>query len=150
MQVKDYMTPEPLVVSPKESVRWIAELIRDHKVRQVPVVDGSNRLVGIVTDRDIRSADADEGGKGKALVAEDIMTTQVETIAPGDPLIEAAEKLHERHFGALPVVFGQRVVGMITRSDLLRVLIESLRSSKKLDDMGEVWPRHGHDARTRA
>lgn len=54
--VKDYMTSDRFKVSTGEKVEWIAELVRVHKIRHVPVVDESNRLVGLVTDRDIRSA----------------------------------------------------------------------------------------------
>jgi acetoin utilization protein AcuB len=93
----------------------------------VPVVDGANRLVGIVTDRDIRSADIGEGGKGTSLIAEDIMTVDVLTIGPVTELLDAAQRLHTHQFGALPVVVGNKVVGMITRSDLLRCLIELLQ-----------------------
>jgi CBS domain-containing protein len=54
MLVNDYMTPEPLLVGTDEPLERIVELIREHGIQQVPVVDTANRLVGIVTDRDLR------------------------------------------------------------------------------------------------
>jgi len=123
MLAKDFMTPDPLKVSTRESVEWIAELIRVHKIHQVPVVDASNRLVGIVTDRDIRSAAALEPSD-TPLVAEDIMTTDVLTVEPNADLVECARLLHDHGFGALPVTSGGHVVGMISTRDLLRRFIE--------------------------
>jgi acetoin utilization protein AcuB len=126
MFVSEYMTPDPLVVGTSEGVEHIAELIRVHKIRQVPVVDESNRLVGIVTDRDIRSAIGYDAGNPLALVAEEIMSTELVTITPGAELHEAAELLHKHTFGALPVVVGDHLVGVISTRDLLRCLMELL------------------------
>lgn len=124
MFVNEYMTPDPLVVSPNEPLDRIAELIRAHGIQQVPVVDTANRLVGIVTDRDLRSVSAFDKRQEAKLVAEDVMSTDLVTIAPGADLVDAAHVLYEHHFGALPVVHGEHVVGMIATRDLLRRLIE--------------------------
>jgi acetoin utilization protein AcuB len=126
MIVKDYMTPAPLVVSIHEHVDRISELIRRHGIKQVPVVDESNRLVGIVTDRDIRSAVAYDEENELELLAEDIMSTELFTVTPGEQLIEAARLLHDHNFGSLPVVIGDHIVGIITTKDLLYRLIELL------------------------
>jgi CBS domain-containing protein len=124
MLVNDYMTPDPLTVSANERVERIGELIRAHGIRQVPVVDSSQRLVGIVTDRDIRSVSGFDKMSNAHLVAEDVMTTNLVSIIPGADLVEAAHLLYEHGFGALPVVVGEHVVGMISTRDLLRRLIE--------------------------
>jgi|CXWL01.1.fsa_nt_gi CBS domain-containing protein len=129
MFVSEYMTPEPLVVSTTEGIDHIAELIRVHKIRQVPVVDEANRLVGIVTDRDIRSATGYDADNPLALVAEEIMSPDVVTITPGADLHEAAELLHEHSFGALPVVVGDHVIGIISTRDLLRYLMELMNEN---------------------
>lgn len=123
MFVQDYMTPDPLVVSTGEKIERIAELIRVHGIRQVPVVDEANRLVGIVTDRDIRSAVGYEQKNELGLVAEDLMSTDLVTVAPGAELLEAAQLLRKHHYGALPVVLGDHVVGMISTQDMLRCLV---------------------------
>lgn len=124
MFVSDYMTPDPLVVSTRERMSRLAELIRTHGIRQIPVVDNANRLVGIVTDRDLQTAvDFDQKGKAN-LVAEEIMSVDLVTIAPGASLTDAAYLLCEHRFSALPVVVGEHIVGMISTRDLLRRLIE--------------------------
>ena len=124
MLVHDYMSPDPLTVSTGERVERIAELIRAHGIRQVPVVDSAHRLVGIVTDRDIRAAGGSDKRDDAPLVAKDVMSTDLVTIIPGADLTEAAHLLYEYRFGALPVVMGEHVVGMISSRDLLRRLIE--------------------------
>lgn len=141
MYVKDYMTPDPLVVHNQEPVQKIAELIHRHRVHQVPVVDESNRLVGIVTDRDVRSAIGLGEHKQLGLVAEDIMTSEVITITPGQDLKDALDLLCRHHFGALPVVVGDHVVGILSTRDLLRrlsELIDELRARKS--DKGVHFP----------
>ena len=124
MLVNDYMTPDPLTVFTDERVERIAELIRAHGIQQVPVVDVAHRLVGIVTDRDLRSAGDFDKRTEAQLVAEDVMSTDLVTIIPGADLAEAAHLLYEHRFGALPVVMGEHVVGMISTRDLLRRVIE--------------------------
>jgi CBS domain-containing protein len=124
MKVADYMTPHPLTITERESVRRIAELIRVHGVHQLPVVDTANRLVGIVTDRDIRSVG--RSGESGYLAASDIMTSDVITTIPAADLAEAVDLLCQNGFGALPVVVGESVVGIITTRDLLRKLKELL------------------------
>lgn len=131
MFVRDYMTPEPLVVSQDEPVERIAELIRLHGILQVPVVNEANRLVGIVTDRDIRSAGRSEAGGGRVrLLVRDIMTRSLVTTTPGTGLLDAAYILLKHPFGALPVVKGDFVVGMLTLRNLLHRLIELLEEGE--------------------
>ncbi len=129
MLVNEYMTPDPLVVNTDESVERIAELIRAHGILQVPVVDTANRLVGIVTDRDLRSISGFDKKQEAQLVAEDVMSTELVTIAPGADVQDAAHLLYEHRFGALPVVMGEHVVGMITTHDLIRRFIELYEES---------------------
>jgi len=131
MLVSDYMSPDPIQVRDVDRVEQVAELMRRRSIHQVPVVDEAGRLVGIVTDRDVRSATGYECRNDLDLVAEDIMTSDVVTIAPGAALSEAVELLLRHRFRALPVVLGDRVVGMLSTSDLLRRLadlLEILRS----------------------
>jgi CBS domain-containing protein len=121
MLVEDCMIPNPLVVTRSEAIDAVADLIRRHGILQVPVVDIGNRLIGIITDRDLRSAG--ESGKTIHLTAEDIMTREVHSVAPGEDVAEAMKTLCHYRFGSLPVVVGERVVGLISTHDLLRRLI---------------------------
>ncbi len=126
MLVREFMRPEPLVVFKREVVSRISDMIRSHDVYQVPVVDERNRLVGIITDRDIRSTTGYDERKERVLRAEDVMTVGVVSVAPTDALTEALNILSRRRFGSLPVVVGERVVGILSTRDLLRHLGELL------------------------
>ncbi len=131
MLVHDYMTPDPFVVSHTEPLSGILAAFRSHGIHQIPVVDELNRLVGIVTDRDVRSAvglsPLDEGG----LRAGDIMTSTVVSITPGTDLEEALDILIKARFGSLPVVVGEHVVGLLSTRDLLCRFRELLKEQSK-------------------
>jgi CBS domain-containing protein len=132
MKVADCMTPDPLVIDTGEPVKRIAELIRFHGILQVPVVDLAQRLVGIVTDRDVRAALGTAEDEAPELTAEDIMTQDVITIIPGAELVEAVELLIRHGFGALPVVVGDHVVGLLRTVDLLGRMKEMLEAGYPL------------------
>jgi CBS domain-containing protein len=129
------MTPDPLVLSPHDTLRAAMDLMNKYRLRRFPVVD-EGKLVGIVTDRDIRQA-----GASSAVVQErryveylfdriqvgGIMTPRPITISPGEPLITAAQLILEHKIGGLPVVEEGRLVGIITETDLIKSLIGLLK-----------------------
>lgn len=141
MLVHDYMTPDPFVVSSEEPLSGIAEALRGHGIHQVPVVDAGNRLVGIVTDRDLRGAVGLKNPKEVCLTAGDIMTAKVVTVTPGTRLEEALDILTSAGFGALPVVVGQHVVGILSSRDLLRRFKELLEERSRSAAIGTIGPR---------
>ncbi len=124
MQVSEYMTPDPFVVSRREPVADIADLLRQHSIHQIPVVDEDRRIVGIITERDIRAAARRRKPAASQQRASDVMTHDVVTVTPGMSLDEAVETLCRERFGALPVVVGGRVVGILSSRDLLKRLME--------------------------
>jgi acetoin utilization protein AcuB len=116
-------------------VRGATEMMRTRRLRHLPVVDREGRLVGIVTDRDLRQVIFDPSIRSQAGVAADIlgrltvrdvMTWGVITARPDTALAEAARRMHEQKIGALPVVEGERVVGIITESDILKAFLDVL------------------------
>jgi acetoin utilization protein AcuB len=129
MNVKDRMTTSVVTVKPHDSVRHARELLERHRINQLPVVvDG--RLAGIVTDRDLRDAYPsvfdhrrtrrhDAATDPDAIPVEDVMTRDVLTIAPDVPVGDGARLMRRQRIGAIPVVEGRRVVGILTRSDVL-------------------------------
>jgi CBS domain-containing protein len=128
IRVKDCMVPGVATIHSDALARGAAELMRTRKIRHLPVVDRGGRLVGIVTDRDLRQVIFDPSmrerlgsaasGLGDVTVR-DVMTWGVVTIRPGADIREAARRMHEQRIGALPVVEGERVVGMLTEHDVL-------------------------------
>ena len=132
MFVSDWMTTKVLTVGPDDSVASAMELIRDKRVKHIPVVKGA-RLVGIVSDTDIReytpsratSLDVYELNYllAKAKVRE-IMKTEVVTVAASAPIEEAAMLLSDRDIGSLPVIEEGALVGIISDRDIFRALID--------------------------
>jgi len=126
MVVSAYMTPRPLTVSGSCSADVAAGLMRRHQVFQLPVVDDGGRLVGIVTDRDIRSAAGSDPDQLFKFLVSEIMTTEVVSVGPNEDIRLALEILYRLRFGSLPVVEDGAVVGIITVRDLLRCLKDEL------------------------
>ena len=126
MIVSAYMTPRPVTVSGSCTADVAASLMRRHQVFQLPVVDGAGCLVGILTDRDIRSAAGSDPDLLPTFLVSEIMTHDVVMVGPNEDIRMALEILYRLRFGSLPVVDDGVVVGIITVRDLLRCLKDEL------------------------
>lgn len=131
MNVSQWMTKSVLTVKPHDTLRHARELMAKHRVNQLPVVV-NEKLVGIVSDRDIRDAypsslklvrGKDIDDFAEAYTVEEAMTYNVISVTPDTSIREAAQRLRRQRFGALPVVEKGKLVGIITRSDLLDALL---------------------------
>lgn len=131
MNVSKWMTKSVVTIKPKDTLRHARERLAKYRINQLPVVI-NDKLVGIVTDRDVRDAypsslrlfhgkDIDEFGDSH--IVEEIMTYNVVAISPQTSLREAAQRLRRQRFGALPVVENGKLLGIITRSDLLDAML---------------------------
>ncbi len=123
LSVRDIMSTDLVTVSPGESARRAYELMRDRRFRHLPVL-ADGRLVGILSDRDLRPVLL-APGLADATVAE-LMSEHLTTIRPDTPVEDAASLLVVKKIGCLPVVDGDRLVGIVTETDLLAVLVELL------------------------
>jgi acetoin utilization protein AcuB len=127
MLVKDFMTPNPITVTPDKKADETLELMRSLNFRQCPVIDGG-KLVGIVTDRDIRAS----LGKGENVKVGDIMAKDPVTILDYASVEGAAEIIRSGKFNALPVVSNKGdLVGILTVTDLLDALLRMLGFHEK-------------------
>lgn len=116
MLVRYNMSARVVTVGPQESIDTARRMLERHGVRQLPVVhDGL--LVGIVTDRDLRSA-APEDER-----VETVMTRDPIAINPGQSVDEAAREMRRAKVNALPVLDGEELVGILTTSDILEAFI---------------------------
>jgi len=131
MKVKDWMSKKVVTVEPTTSVKKAYGLMKQNGFHHLPVVKG-DRVVGIVTDRDLRRPDISDIFKEWAelyrlnddIHVEDVMATPVVTVTPETDLLAAASILIEKKFNALPVVDGQgRLCGIITTVDFLKGMI---------------------------
>jgi CBS domain-containing protein len=146
--VRQVMTSDPTTVSPDATVEDVVKAMRDHELPGIPVVDGDERLLGIVTESDLVIAD-DEGDlhiphyielfggmvfleplrefesrlrKAAAATARDMMTADPVTVEADDPVRKAARLIADSGHNRLPVVEGVKLVGIITRVDVLGAL----------------------------
>lgn len=134
MKVYDVMTDNPLTMAPTETVRQADELMAENNIRQIPVVK-NRELVGIVTDRDIRSFLSgalleNPAARENALNTKigDIMTTEPADLTPDDDLQDVVEMLIEHKYGAIPVVDEERhLVGIVSYIDVLRCFLNRLQ-----------------------
>jgi acetoin utilization protein AcuB len=134
MKVVDVMSEDPLTVSPSGTIGKADELMFENRYRQLPVVK-NKELIGIVTDRDIRSFLSDSllyspEARETALNTnvEEIMTREPVTLAPDDALEAAVELLLTEKFGGIPVVDEvEGLVGIVTYVDLLRCFLNRLQ-----------------------
>jgi len=130
-----WMTVQVESVTPLDSVAHARALLEERHVNQLPVVR-NGVLVGIVTDRDLREAPqrlaAAEGwdAPGKSppkepdqIPVEAVMTSTPITLAPHSTLLNAAVVLRRERIGSVPIVDGDRLVGIVTRSDILDAFI---------------------------
>jgi acetoin utilization protein AcuB len=126
--VKDSMTRGVVVLSPETTAGEALALCRERHIRHLPVLE-EGELVGIVSDRDLRSAAPALGDPGRASALEkilisDVMTPDVVTTRPEDPIEEAANRMEERRIGCLPVVEDGVLVGILTSSDVMEALVQ--------------------------
>lgn len=135
MPVERWMHHPVVTVAPETPVDDAVTIMRERSIRHLPVVDAARRLIGIVTDRDLRhvTLDAAIRGIGDAelfddLTVRDVMTWGVLTVRPTTDLREAASLMRERRLGALPVIDAAgQMVGILTERDLIDALQAVLR-----------------------
>jgi CBS domain-containing protein len=115
--VRDLMTPQPTTVQAGASLADAARVMRDADVGAMVVLEGS-RLAGIVTDRDIVTRAVAEARDAMATNVSDIISEDLVTLTPDATLDEAAEVMRDRAVRRVPVVEGDRPVGIISLADL--------------------------------
>ena len=104
MFIEDYMSPDPVTVRQNAQIAEAARLMRQHHFRQLPVMDQGGRLVGIITDRDLRQTVGFGEPLREKLIVADVMTADPVTIPLSATVDDAVRVLVEHRFGALPVV----------------------------------------------
>ena len=142
MIVRDLMTADVVVVHPATPLKEVARSLVEHRISGVPVVDDEGRLLGVLSEADFLVKEASAGERHRrrsplgwllgdreaeaelhritAITAGEAMTSPAESIAPDRALSEAARTMTDRRINRLPVVEDGRLVGIITRADIVR------------------------------
>jgi CBS domain-containing protein len=147
MKASDIMTREPVSVTPEATIVEAARLMLQHRVSGLPVTDGKGAVIGVFTEGDLlrRIETGTERrrsrwlellvGPGRlagdyidahARKVGEVMTSEVIVAAPGDDLADIVDVMEKQHIKRLPVVRGGRLVGIVSRADLVRALVHSL------------------------
>lgn len=129
MNVESLMTKAVITATGDESLNAAARKMRENQITHLPIVNGQGGPIGVVTDRDIKRASASDATSleihellyllEKVKLSE-VMTAKPLTVNPGTPIAEAARTMIEKHIGCLPVVDSGSLVGIITRTDVLK------------------------------
>ena len=132
MRIDAWMTRTVKTVKPMDTLAHAREVMVENRINQLPVV-AKGKLAGIITDRDLRDAypSALAGGQASELEearVESVMTANVLILGPEDPLVRAAELMRAERIGAVPVVEKDHLVGVVTRSDILRAFVSLSQS----------------------
>ncbi len=135
MIVEQIMTKNVLTLSPKDTVKSALTLMKENKIRHLPLLDGKGRVAGLVTERDIKSA-LPSFLKGEAheehLYAplSTLMNSNVITGHPLDFVEEISVLFYDHKIGCLPIINNQQLVGIITSTDLLHTMVELTGANK--------------------
>jgi acetoin utilization protein AcuB len=135
MLVAERMSREPITISRDTPVPDALKLMRDRKVRRLPVIDSKGRPIGIVSEKDLLYASPSPATTlsiyemqyllSKIPVSE-VMTSRLITVTDGATLEEAARLMIDNQIGGLPVVHGEKLVGIITETDIFKAFLELL------------------------
>jgi CBS domain-containing protein len=136
------MTTEVVTATPETTVAEIAGLLLEHKISAVPVVDGEHRVIGIVSEGDLlgrpsagsprarwlrlfndNAATLEEIVTARHLKARDVMTGPAVTVGEDTPITVLAGLMRRRRVKRLPVVHNGRLVGIVSRADVLDALV---------------------------
>lgn len=128
--VRDLMSREVVTLSHNDTLRTADDLMRLGRIRHLPVVDGDGLLAGVVTQRDLfhsgllRALGYGSHAQKKALdglFVKEAMRSEVVTTTPDTSLAEAAKVMFEKKIGCLVVLDGEKIVGILTESDFVRM-----------------------------
>lgn len=139
MKVRRWMTPDPKTIKEDDFVRTAVMLVLQNRIRHLPVLRGES-LVGIISDRDLKRAmpSVVAGATSEEYQAfmdetpiEQVMTASPITCTPDTDLVDLVREFCRHKVGAIPVVEGERVVGIVTQTDMMQAFLEVLEGQQE-------------------
>jgi len=159
MNAGDIMTSKVVTVRPDTSVSTLARLLLDHKISALPVIDNEDRVIGIVSEGDLLGRPPRRSPRGwwlrlfddeavcleelataRHLKAQDVMARQIVSVSDQAPIDLVASLMHRRGLKRVPVVRDGKLVGIVSRADLLDAFVGSRKQAdvSPLGDSGET------------
>jgi acetoin utilization protein AcuB len=135
MLVRERMSTQPVTIRADMTITKALQVMRENEVRRLPVLDEEGQLIGIVSEKDLLYASPSPATSLSIyemhyllsrLRVTELMTADPVTVAPDTPLEEAARIMADNKIGGLPVMEGDKLVGIITETDIFKVFLEML------------------------
>jgi CBS domain-containing protein len=145
MKARDLMTTRVLVVRQDDLAVHAVQIMADHNISGLPVVNDAAELVGIVTEKNLLLLDemeprkmptalyglwltpprlVDDDARMRGVLVRDVMTRKVISFGPDDRVLDVAHAMHDRGIKRVPIVEGGKIVGILSRADIIRALAE--------------------------
>lgn len=129
--VSKIMTANPICVNITNGVADVAKIFEDNPIHHIPVTSG-DKLIGLISKSDIDKISFVTEAQGEkvntaiydTLKIEQVMTKDIDSIQSEDQIRDAAEKLAQGNYHALPVMKGQKIAGIVTSTDIIQYLLE--------------------------
>jgi CBS domain-containing protein len=134
MKARDVMTANPTACRPSDDLRSVLRIMKSEDCGMVPITEGNgdNKVVGVVTDRDVALHLGANDSRPSEVRGSDVMTTDLVSVSPDADIKEVSRKMQEAQVRRVLVTDGTRLVGVISTADLARASAHSRR-----DEMGE-------------
>jgi acetoin utilization protein AcuB len=129
-EIVKYMTMVPHSIGSDQALSQAEKLMRENKIRHLPVLKGG-KILGIISDRDLKITEALVGGKSSTMKVEDITQGEPYTCTPHSKLDEVATTMAENKYGSALVIDNNKLVGIFTAVDALRALSDLLHTRLK-------------------
>ena len=145
MQVRDVMTKDPACVTPGATIREAAQLMQRENVGIVPVVEekGTNRLLGVVTDRDIAIRVVAEGRDGGTRVSDVMSSSRILTCTLDDDVDAVMEAMADEQLRRIPIVDDRgTLVGIVAQADIVRKTRDEDKAGNTVKEISEPGGRH--------
>jgi acetoin utilization protein AcuB len=129
MIVEEIMKTEVVTLTPKDTIKSALILMREKKIRHIPIINNERQLVGLITERDIKNSSPSILPQSMHSEVTDVplermMKSNIITGHPLDFVEEVAALFYEHHIGCLPILRDNKLVGIITSTDLLHTMVQ--------------------------
>ncbi len=145
MKAQEIMTPFPVCVTPETPISEAARLMKDQNVGMLPVVqaDGSKRLVGVITDRDIAMRHVAEGHASTDCAVSEAMTEHVTTCSPSTDVDEVMDVMGREQVRRIPIVDERGdLVGVVAQADVVLHAGDDKKAERTIEEISQPFGKH--------